>query len=212
MKKHLLASWCCIFLPGTLMVLGCSEPKDINRIEQFVLRDANTTATLALPAAYRAKAFSTDGAQFRCQYPSMQPEPAASEMEAPELTVNVLLGKSKKSFAQITIEEAQSDHFDPERPGAIYRAGTKGEYQVFHRGQSVNDPKGFTTYYLFQAKDGQWVQVDDYSFRRQIGSNITVIYFFAKSKVTDFIHMDEVVTTFLKAHLKSQSMNHQGKL
>jgi hypothetical protein len=192
------------------MILGCSESKDMNRIEQIVLRDANTTATLALPAAYRAKAFSTDGAQFRCQYPSMQP--AASEMEAPELTVNVLLGKSKKSFAQITMEEAQSDHFDPERPGAIYRAGTKGEYKVFHRGKSTGDPKGFDSYYVFQAKDGQWVQVDDYSFRRQIGSNITVIYFFAKSKGTDFVHIDEVVTSFLKAHLKSQSMNHQGEL
>lgn len=192
------------------MMSGCSEPKDMNRIEQIVLRDGNTTATLALPAAYRAKAFTSDGAQFNCLYPSMQPVPAANEMVGPELTVNVLLGKSKKSFAQITIEEAQSDHFDPERPGAIYRAGTQGEYKVFHRGKSTGDPKGFDSYYVFQAKDGELVQVDDYSFRRQIGPNITVIYVFAKSKGNDLVHIDEVVTSFLKAHLK-QSTNHQGK-
>lgn len=196
---------CCALMAGVLAQPGCSEPKDMNRIESIVLRDGDTTATLELPAAYMAKKVTSGFAQFDCQYPSMQP--TVNKVDASDMTVNILLGHSRKSYAELTIEQAHSDHFDPNRPGAVYRNGTKGEYQVFLSGDSVSDPKGFSTYYLFKAKDNQWVQVDwdgwgaIYTVERQISPDVSVKYWFVKSKGTDFVHVDEVVTEFIKSHL-----------
>lgn len=197
------------------MMTGCSEPKDMNRIEQFVLRNENTIATLDLPAAYKAKTLSTDGVQFRCKYPSM--EPSDSEMEVAEMTVTVTLVRPRKNLYELAIEEAKNDHYDPERPGAMYRAGTKGKYKIFHRGQPSIDPKNFDTYYLFQANDGQWVKIDAsdsgtiYRAERPLIPEFFITYWFVKSKSTEFVHIDEVVTSFLSNRLKSQSINRQGK-
>lgn len=209
MKKHLNVFFICsVLMAGALTQLGCSEPKGMNRIESIVLRDGDTAATLELPAAYMAKKVTSGFAQFDCQYPNMQP--TVNKVEVSDMTVNILLGHSLKSHAEMTIEQAHSDRFDPNRPGAVYRNGTKGEYQVFLSGNPVSDPKGFSTYYLFKAKDNQWVQVEwsdwseIYMVDRQMNPDVSVRYWFRKSKGTDFIHVDEIVTKFIKAHLKLQ--------
>lgn len=193
---------------------GCSEPKNMNRIESIVLSDGEATATLELPATYTVKKFSSSGAQFDCQYPSMRP--TVDKAAVSDMTVNILLGHLRKNLADLINEEAKSDHFDPNRPGAAYRNGKNGEYQVFLRGDPVSDPKGFNTYYLFKAKDGQWVQVEwsawseIYTAERQIDSDISIKYWFLKSKGADFIHIDGVVLGFVKEHLKIQSIHDKG--
>jgi hypothetical protein len=212
--KNIRGAFPIIILLGIFMMFGCSEPKDMNRIENILLRDGDTTATLALPAAYGAKAFSSSGAKFLCQYPSMQP--VVNEMDVSSMTVAVLLGHFRKNLYELMMDEAQSDHFDPKRLGAAYRAGTKGEYKVFLRGNPVSDPN-FDTYYLFKARDGQWVQADRsdwgaiYTIERQMNPDVSIKYWFMKSQGTDFVHIDEVVTEFIKTHLKTQYVNRQGK-
>lgn len=194
---------------------GCSESKDMNRIVPIVLHEGDMTATLALPAAYRAKAFSSSGMQFVCRYPGMLP--VVNWIEPSDMTVNILLGRTGKSHADQTFEMAQSDHFDPKRPGAPYRAGFKGEYQVFFKGDPANVQKGFSTYYLFKANDGQWVQVDwdewsaIYTIERTMNSGISIKYWFMKSKGSDFIRIDEVVMEFIKAHFKTRIIHYKYK-
>jgi hypothetical protein len=183
----------------------------MNHSDTILLHDNNTTATLTLPAAYESKAFASDGAQFDCQYPSMLP--VTNKMEVSDITINILLGRSGKSPAEQTFAQAQSDNFDPRRPGAAYRAGTLNEYQIFISkgvGNLSNEPNAITTYYIFKAKDGQWVQVSwdgwsaIYTFERQISKSIAIKYLLVKSKGMDFIHIDDVVTTFIKKHLKTE--------
>lgn len=194
------------------MILGCSEPEDPNRLEHIVLRDGDASATLVLPAAYRVQPPSpTSGIRIDFEYPSMLPAEKPAELS--KMSVFVALSELKQSrrygsLAEMMFEEATSDHFDPTKPGLAYRAGRKGAYQIFHRG----DPAGsgvFSTYYIFKAADGQWVRVRDggqdsaiYLANRQITKNLSIQYEFVKSIGTDFIQIDEVVTGFVKAHLK----------
>ncbi|MHB1176133.1 MAG: hypothetical protein ACYCZJ_13520 [Sulfuriferula sp.] len=203
----------CALLSGMLIMFGCSEPKDMNRIEKIVLHDSNTTATLSIPAAYGAKAFSKNtGLEFHCLYPGMQP--VGNKSYEDEMTVFILLGRFRKNLEELKIEEAQSDHFDPKRPGAVYRAGTHDVYEIFLRGDRINDPQGMQTYYLFKAHDDQWVQVEwgehdaIYSAERQISPDISIQYNFPKQKGTDFIHIDEVVMGFIKNHFTSHFVSH----
>ena len=78
-------------------MFGCSEPKDMNRIEKIVLHDSNTTATLSIPAAYGAKAFSKNtGLEFHCLYPGMQP--VGNKSYEDEMTVFILLGRFRKNL------------------------------------------------------------------------------------------------------------------
>lgn len=195
------------------MMPGCSQPKDMNRIEPIALTEGKISATLTLPASYGAERLTSGRAQFSCQYPSMQP--TVNKMDVSDMTVTVRLGRFRKNIAELMLEEAQGDHFDSTRPGAAYRAGAKGEYQVFLRGESANDPKGFNTYYLFKAWDGQWVRVgwleggEIYQMERQLNPDASIQYWFKKSKGSNFTHIDEVVTNFVKTHFKSQSVNHQ---
>lgn len=196
-------------------MFGCTESKNMNHNKQIVLRDSNTTATLTIPAEYEAEAFSNNTAlEFHCQYPSMQP--IVNKSDQAEMTVFINLGRFRKNLAELKIEEAQSDNFDPKRPGAVYRAGTQGVYQVFLRGNRITDPNNSETYYLFKANDGQWVQVSwsdwgaIYEAERQISPDISIKYNFLKQKGTNFIHIDEVVMEFIKANLTSYSISSQG--
>lgn len=202
---------CIAFLLPSLFVIGCKNNFDPNVIEEIRLEDGGTQMTFLMPETYRAKKPTNHLMIIRCKYPSMEPLNPDGLSRPDEIYIFVELSADSGGRTEFRIRNAIND-YDPNRPSAEYRAGREGTYDIYHTHIGEQEPRTQTTTYVFKAQDGKFVGVEDpgdwsvkFNADRKIGDTLHIRYLIAKPIGRDFIQIDQIVTNFLRNHIKSMS-------
>lgn len=200
---------CIAFLLPSLFVIGCKNNFDPNVIEEIRLEDGGTQMTFLMPETYRAKRPTNHSMVIRCKYPDMEPLNLDGIPGRDDIYIYIELSEGKAGRTEFRIANAIDD-YDPQRPSAEYRAGRQGAYDIYHAYVGRREPRTQTTTYVFKAQDGKFVGVEDpgdwsvkFNADRKIGDTLHITYLIAKPIGRDFIQIDQVVTTFLRNHIKS---------
>jgi hypothetical protein len=193
-----------------LFIISCSEPKEppeLNAIEKIELTNGESLARFAMPVSYKAERATKELMLFRLKYPSMAPTGPDRIPQADEIGVWVHLFERRGSTESMVAEAL--DEFNPERPGHEYHAGTEGAYELYRAFVGRGESQVEVTYYVFKAKDGSLVGVEDpgswsgsYEVLRKIAPDLQITYLIAKPVGRDFIEIDEAVTSFINQHLE----------
>ncbi len=193
-----------------LFIISCSEPKeppDHNAMKKIELTNGESLARFAMPASYKAQRKTKGLMVFSLKYPSMEPHNPDGIPQADEIAVWVELFERQGSTERMVAEAL--DQFNPERPGHEYHAGTEGPYELYRHIRGKGEAKKEITTYVFKAKDGSLVGVEDpgawsvsYEVLRKIAPDLQITYLIAKPLGRDFIQIDEAVTAFINQHLE----------
>jgi hypothetical protein len=142
---------------------------------------------------------------------------ATLDIYYPEMHPAVPLNSRKSTLVQVIVDRKDpvasfkshinSSSYDENKPGANFKAGEDGIYEIFSRVKPPFVPKSSGTYYVFKGSDGQNVLVlgstdGKYSFRRKINDELTVQYLVPKNQVNDFYETDTAVSEFLSQHIE----------
>lgn len=189
-----------------MLLAACSEPPSPNASVQFTLRGAQHTYTFTIPAAYADKNPLDNLITLDLIYPSMEVDQRRSIAED---TVNVWLGAGKRyeNMPQFFLKRAS------EKDSPYTYMGKEGKYDIYHSKDIITHEIEVTK--LFTAKDGQLVLVDPrtstYLIWRNISPEIGVNYLVRFGIGNDFIKIDEVISNFIKAHIKLETTQSKEK-
>ncbi|KAF3997664.1 hypothetical protein HAV38_13465 [Glaciimonas immobilis] len=167
------------------------------------LHSKDGKATFTLPVKYKPSTADKDRITFSFHYPSMEPIRPGKAPEDDEITIYLSPTKasdrSSENYAK-NLEHYAIDRFNPARLGLQYRIGQQGIYRMYQMG-NPDEPKDLSTYYIFQAADGQLIYIKDpvpfivlFTAHRTIAYRFDVQYTIAKKIGKDFVKIDEVVT------------------
>ncbi|MEB0164365.1 hypothetical protein QN360_15840, partial [Glaciimonas sp. CA11.2] len=188
-----------------------SNTKD-DSVKQLHSKDGK--ATFTLPVKYIPSTAREGKIIFAFHYPSMEPirpgkAPENDEVEI-YLSPTIAPDRSRANAAK-NLEKNAIDQFNSNRPGLEYRIGQFGIYRMYQEGDP-DKPDSLSTYYVFQAADGQRVWVKDpvnfmflYKVLRTMDYQFDVQYTIAKPIGKDFFKIDEVVTALLNQNTTFQS-------
>lgn len=186
-----------------------TEPRDPSMIEQFTLSTKENLYTFGLPATYHAAQALDSLIEVNCKYPAMEAT-QRDRLGEGVLSIQISTGPGSTDKPQFFLNKvaANTTRTTVDKKLLDKLVGKQGNYDVFQR-QSKRTNETETTL-VFTAKDGQLVLVEQSVFghriRRNIRSDIAISYGFFPEIGDDFIKIDEVVSNFIKTHLKSQPL------
>ena len=177
-----------------------SESPGTNATTQYILPAEKNTYTFHLPVEYKAKhGTAANLVRFTSKYPTMEASPG-SRLGEVVLDVVVTTYIGGKGAARFFLDQVAA------KRGLTKYAGKQGQYDVFQTPDKVTEKT--ETSFVFTAKDGQLVLVSPRVFGhrayRDITPDIHIEYAFWPEIGNDFIRIDEVVSDFVKARLKTQ--------
>lgn len=173
------------------------------------LHSKDGKATFTLSAKYEADDTDKYVIIFSFHYPSLEPIRPGRYPEKDQITLflrpTIAPDRSAENYAK-NLEDNAIDQFDPARRGLEYRVGHQGIYRMYQMG-NPKKPDSLSTYYVFEAPDGQEVSVQDplpwmvvYIAHRTINYRFDVQYTIAKPIGKDLVKIDEVVTTLINQY------------
>ncbi|WP_323506038.1 hypothetical protein [Glaciimonas sp. Gout2] len=195
------------------LVISCSEDKTVRQ-----LHSSDGKATFTLPQKYETNNTNTELITFAFHYPDMAPITQGSAPKKDEIKI-YLSRTTVSDFPRINdaenMEKNAIDQFDPSRRGLEYRVENRGIYRRYQQG-NPKELESLSTYYIFQAADGQPVAIKDplpfiVSFKalRTIDDHFDLQYTIAKPIGKDFIKIDQVVTDLIKKNITIASSSEE---
>jgi hypothetical protein len=190
-----------------LTMISCSKPPDSNAMEKFELVHRDVTATFIMPASYKSRNKVSNLLVFRLKYPSMKPLDPDDMPQPDGISVYIELFERQGSTERMVSEALNK--VNPAHTGHQYHAGTEAPYELYRHIRGRGESAVEVTNYVFKAKDGALVGVEDpgnwsgsYEAVRKIEPNLHIKYLIAKPLGRDFILIDEKVTAFINQHLE----------
>ena len=194
-----------LMMVSAFLVISCSEDETVRQ-----LHSGDGKATFTLPEKYKTKDTNKELITFAFHYPGMAPITPGSAPEKDEIKIYLspatVSDLPRVNYAE-NLEKNAIDEFDPSRRGLEYRVVNRGIYRRYQQG-NPKELESLSTYYIFQATDGQPVAIKDplpfivnFKAIRTIDDRFNLQYTIAKPIGKDFVKIDEVVSDLIKQNI-----------